>query len=586
MSRTFKNMGTIKAYIFHADSTTQQIYGGAVAILNQNDTYTVTSGTYKVCAKASEITSPVSLYYKTHNGTNYVNPVTDGNEYFTGYIYTYNNITYYRDQLYFGTGLTTNISIAYSAPSHDIATITNSFANTLLTTNPVWIVNAYYQSDYRVNFTLTTTNDYTFNDAVHPVITISITEPDGAGGTYTHDTDITLNSYNSAHTTATTDTITTVSTTKKINSITVKSASIIAPTKQTFNITGSEPYGINCTTTWTPTGTSFDVGTELIFTSVANTGYEFTEAPTVTLYAGALTETHEFTIDASKETATLTLTVNKIEQSNVSSVSITAQATLKKEVPTTTYKFVNIYALTDENLVDLGKVRFYEATGTGLQLVDLAYYVNSLKRFFVPIPVNEEITQNVVLANIDTKVSCKIVSSDFIDLDCGSVTIESTNNNSNDYINTSIKILLPFIGLVNLEADLVMNRTITLTYKISIISGDCIAIIKTNENTIYTFNGNCAENVPYIMNNIMWEMKSSFDVNANVLYGFTPTIIVIYHENYNDNSTILTNDNKYIKLSDATGLNVIDDVIINDASIPNNEQEMILNTLRNGVIFD
>lgn len=368
-------------------------------------------------------------------------------------------------------------------------------------------------------------------------------------------------------------------------SITAKKLSSVSftPYVKSVSFTISTTHMTNCTVD-NPTIT---VDTPFTLTLTANNGYIFSsdDIPYLSIPISLGSRTSNFTISSDGKTATLTDTITSDEIGTATQVqlSVYANAILSSEIPTTSYSFVNINTITDDNLKELAKYRFHVADSSNpYNIVDLGEYISSLKRFYCDIPTSE--TSNIVLGNIDTSISCGIVSSDFITLDCGSVTIESTNNNSNDYDNT-IYAILPFIGNTSLDANLVMNRTLHMYYRVSTISGECICFIESDDIPLYTFYGNIAENVPYILNNILWELKGDFSNQSCVLYGFVPKIIIVYNDNYNESG--LYNDEKYGVIGDiASGLCEIGDIILSNENINNDEYDRIITELQNGIIFD
>lgn len=105
-----------------------------------------------------------------------------------------------------------------------------------------------------------------------------------------------------------------------------------------------------------------------------------------------------------------------------------------------------------------------------------------------------------------SSVAMQRASSQFIDVDCGSVLIDHYYNNFLDTSPfTKIKIWLPYIGYQDLSVDDVMGCTISVKYRCDILSGACVAFIYTGlvgetgpqvERVIAQYSGNCAVQVP------------------------------------------------------------------------------------------
>ena len=128
--------------------------------------------------------------------------------------------------------------------------------------------------------------------------------------------------------------------------------------------------------------------------------------------------------------------------------------------------------------------------------------------------------------------SGKVPANRIYEIDCGSVTIERTTGNFMDY-DCSIELYLPFIGSISLEPEKVLGSTIYLTYRIDMLTGDCVAYVKgtpnypddfalaSNQTVIYVGSGNCAFSIPIprtdggIMNKLNYFASlSSLGMNA------------------------------------------------------------------------
>lgn len=131
----------------------------------------------------------------------------------------------------------------------------------------------------------------------------------------------------------------------------------------------------------------------------------------------------------------------------------------------------------------------------------------SLKMLFADIPSGN--TQTVWLGNVETTVQMSKITSQFIDVNMGSINVSEFFGSFADYAPyTKIQIFLPFIGYKDLNVDEVMNSKLTLVYRIDVYSGACIAflscqktILSTQLNSIlYQFDGNCAMEIPLTSN--------------------------------------------------------------------------------------
>lgn len=118
-------------------------------------------------------------------------------------------------------------------------------------------------------------------------------------------------------------------------------------------------------------------------------------------------------------------------------------------------------------------------------------------------------TSTIYLGALDSGVSSPVVTNQFIDIDCGEVQIKEKWNNIGDYPPyTSIKLFLPFVGFIDINPDDVMGRDdgggfIKVTYRVDVYTGTCLAQVwvkraadMANYQILYTYNGNCAQQIP------------------------------------------------------------------------------------------
>lgn len=105
-----------------------------------------------------------------------------------------------------------------------------------------------------------------------------------------------------------------------------------------------------------------------------------------------------------------------------------------------------------------------------------------------------------------TSMAFPIVADQFIDVDCGSVSVNNYYNSFLDYApNTKIMVWLPYIGYQELNADEVMGQTLSIKYRCDILSGACVAFVMIGSGSdpsynvgrvIAQFTGNVLTQVP------------------------------------------------------------------------------------------
>lgn len=118
-------------------------------------------------------------------------------------------------------------------------------------------------------------------------------------------------------------------------------------------------------------------------------------------------------------------------------------------------------------------------------------------------------THNIILGFLDSGVTTNVVGSQFVSVDCGSVSVPENKLNATDYAPyTSLHLYLPFIGIVELDTNECMKSTINVKYKIDVYTGTCLATVSVtrtedmpNSPILYTYSGNCSQQIPLTSGN-------------------------------------------------------------------------------------
>lgn len=115
----------------------------------------------------------------------------------------------------------------------------------------------------------------------------------------------------------------------------------------------------------------------------------------------------------------------------------------------------------------------------------------------LPCPIPNGSPESVKVMYINTGVTMAPATTQFVDVDCGTYTIEEFYGSALDYNPyTKVHCYLPYIGQVTLDTDEVMGRTLNVVYRIDIVTGMCAAMILVDQNVLYQFSGHCAINMP------------------------------------------------------------------------------------------
>lgn len=109
--------------------------------------------------------------------------------------------------------------------------------------------------------------------------------------------------------------------------------------------------------------------------------------------------------------------------------------------------------------------------------------------------------KNIYLGYINTNITAPTVTSQYTEIDCGTIRLPEYYGDYRDYSPyTSISLYLPFIGFRQIKTDDVMGSELRVVYYVDVYTGSCLAnvsIMKGGVNQLtYNFDGNCAVKLP------------------------------------------------------------------------------------------
>lgn len=133
--------------------------------------------------------------------------------------------------------------------------------------------------------------------------------------------------------------------------------------------------------------------------------------------------------------------------------------------------------------------------------------------------------QNIKVGYLDSGVSSNVVNSQYVTVDCGTVSLPEYFGNVFDYAPyTDVSIYLPFIGIHRLDVADVMRSTIGVVYHVDVLTGACLAEININRDAsggvLYTFSGNCAVQYPLSSGSYMGIISTVASVATSAIGGF------------------------------------------------------------------
>ena len=176
---------------------------------------------------------------------------------------------------------------------------------------------------------------------------------------------------------------------------------------------------------------------------------------------------------------------------------------------------IDIPSLPTINLQATG-LRIYEPTN----LSDLmswiwsdSFFENVLKNWQSPlenivslyvtnVPLSETGTSSIIIGGLDSGTSGKIFGSTFVEVDCGTINLSEKFGTYLDYsLGTQCELYLPYVGVVNLDINKLMNNSIKVVYHVELMSGDAVAYIFVKDRrdgctyVLDSFSCNVANNI-------------------------------------------------------------------------------------------
>lgn len=195
---------------------------------------------------------------------------------------------------------------------------------------------------------------------------------------------------------------------------------------------------------------------------------------------------------------------------------------------------IDFPSLPTVSVSDTGFVTLFNPTLS--QVKDLADYmwtglfdVNTIRKLFadpmdcilgfnmLPVAIPHGSSVAVCVGNIPTGVGMNAATSQWVEVDCGTLAIGDAFGNYLSYAPyTKFSMYLPYIGIVELSTDDVVGKTLALKYHVDVLSCGCVAYLKCGDSVLYQFTGSCGYSIPVSSNDFRATIANIVSITATV----------------------------------------------------------------------
>lgn len=174
------------------------------------------------------------------------------------------------------------------------------------------------------------------------------------------------------------------------------------------------------------------------------------------------------------------------------------------ELPSTSILTSGMYGFYNPNAAGFTLLADWLWSDTFLDAAERAFKTQPLDAiiFAGMLPFNLTTTPSTIqAAGLDSNIPAGKITNQYYALDFGYVTVPEKWKSVMDYKFTKTSIYLPYVGVRNIDHEVIMNSTVRLKYMVDAITGDFVAMVTVsksgyNESVYYVFNGNMLITLP------------------------------------------------------------------------------------------
>lgn len=135
----------------------------------------------------------------------------------------------------------------------------------------------------------------------------------------------------------------------------------------------------------------------------------------------------------------------------------------------------------------------------------------------LPVQIPTSGAREVKVGNIGTGISLNVASTQFVEVDCGTINVNEYWGAYLDYSPyTHAQIYLPYVGVRPISVDEIMGKSVNVNYHVDILTGACCCFVKCGESVLYTFNGQCSIPIPITATNYTNTINGIINVAASL----------------------------------------------------------------------
>ncbi len=160
-------------------------------------------------------------------------------------------------------------------------------------------------------------------------------------------------------------------------------------------------------------------------------------------------------------------------------------------------RFAGLYNPTPDELQQLSEERYREYGDYG-ELIDLGQYIANL--YIIPFSLSNiisDVKTPIVLGGNTVNTESTRINSTIMNIRVAEIEVPAKYNNAYDYINTTCKLVLPFIPPVEIEPARVIDSVITVDYVIELHGGEVNVNIYSNDVLITTIQRSIKQDIPF-----------------------------------------------------------------------------------------